>query len=175
MLAFRIITLLVLGTIAWEDLRERSIHWWLLPLLALAMVVPAWIELPFWELSAQVGFNLLFLALQLGGLLLFVLLRNRRWVDPVNRYIGSGDLFFFLVLALGLSKANFVLFYLSGLALCIPAYLLLVRLWPATERTVPTAGFLALYLMLWSVVDLACLSYGLYTGSMAENLLGHAG
>ncbi|MCB0770942.1 MAG: hypothetical protein KDC00_11115 [Flavobacteriales bacterium] len=175
MLAFRFITLLVLGTIAWEDLRERSIHWWLLPVLAIAMLVPAWVELPMWELGAQMGFNLLFLGMQLGGLLLFVVLRNRGWVDPVNRYIGSGDLYFFLVLALGLSSANFVLFYLSGLALCIPAYLLLVKLWPATERTVPTAGFLALYLMLWCMVDLFCNSCGLFTGSMAENLLGHAG
>ena len=107
MLAFRFITLLVLGTIAWEDLRERSIHWWLLPVLAIAMLVPAWVELPMWELGAQMGFNLLFLGMQLGGLLLFVVLRNRGWVDPVNRYIGSGDLYFFLVLALANPVANF--------------------------------------------------------------------
>jgi hypothetical protein len=175
MVLFPIMSLFLLGTIAWEDLRERSIHWWLLPSLAICMVAPALHTLPGYEFMRQVAFNLAFLGLQWAAILLFLMARHRAWVDPMDRYIGSGDLLFFVVLALGLSRANFVLFYLSGLALCIPAYAVLVRWKPSTPRTVPTAGFLALYLLLWSALDLVGHAPALYTGSVAEFLLAHGG
>lgn len=168
----QIITLLVLGIIAWEDMRERSIHWYWLPLLTLGLVVPAVSENSVHELVMPIGFNLAFIGFQFAAILLFLMLRNRRWVDPFQ-YIGLGDLLFFAVLALALSPANFLVFYLSGLALCLPAYFLLVRLKPTTPRSVPTAGFLALYLMIWSMADMIGPASGLFTGCLAEDLLAH--
>lgn len=172
---FQPITLLVLGIIAWEDLRERSIHWWLLPVLAIAMIAPAWYGLSTAELYGQMGFNLAFLGLQLVGTLLLLMIKQGRWVNPVDRSIGTGDLLFFVVLAVGLSRANFVLFYMSALVLCIAAHLLLVRLFPNVQRTVPTAGYMAIYLMVWTAPGLIGISPGLYTGSLAEYLFDHGG
>ncbi|MBK7484533.1 MAG: hypothetical protein IPI72_17725 [Flavobacteriales bacterium] len=96
-------------------------------------------------------------------------------MNPVDRYIGLGDILFFLVLALGLSRSNFILFLITGLALCVPAYFLLVRLHHSTPRTVPTAGFLAVYLAFWCVLDLLGVFPDLTTGSVAEHLLAHVG
>lgn len=169
------ITLLVLGVIAWEDLRERSIHWWLLPVLAIAMLIPAWTSLSASELYGQMGFNLAFLGLQLAGTLLLLMIKQGRWVNPVDRSIGTGDLLFFVVLAVALSRANFVLFYLSGLVLCIAAHLMAIRFLPNAQRTVPTAGYMAIYLMVWTAPGLIGISPGLYTGSLAEYLLAHGG
>src|SRR5688500_17261824 len=129
----QIITLLALGIIAWEDLRERSIHWWWLPLLTLGLVSPAITKDPIDALLMPAGFNLAFLGFQFAAILLFLMVRNRRWVDPFQ-FIGLGDLLFFAVLALALSPANFLVFYLSGLALCLPAYFILLRLKPTTPR-----------------------------------------
>jgi len=173
MVWIQLAALLVLGMIVWEDLRERSIHWWWLPLLAIGLALPRWNGLPNEDHVWQVTFNLIFLALQVGGTFLFLLLRNRAWINPVDRFIGLGDLLFFAVLALGFSSAHFMLFLLSGLALCIPAYLLLVRLWPSTARTVPTAGFLAAYLFLWKAMDLAGMPPVALTASVAQHLLAH--
>ncbi|MDQ3100660.1 MAG: hypothetical protein M3R08_04685, partial [Bacteroidota bacterium] len=150
----QIITLLVLGFIAWEDLGERSIHWWWLPLLMIGLVVPVIIEGSISDHLSQSGFNLSFLGLQFTALLLLLLLRYRRWVDPF-RFIGLGDVLFFLVLAITLSPANFLLFYLTGLAFCVPAYILLVKWHPRTQRTIPTAGLMSMYLIIWSIVDIA--------------------
>lgn len=159
----QLLTLPVLGMIAWEDLRERSIHWWWLPLLAAALVIPVWRSD---DHFTQVGFNLAFLGLQLGATFLVLILRHGAWVNPLEHYIGLGDLLFFLVLALGLGNMHFILFLISGLALCVPAYFLLIRIRPSTQRSVPTAGFLALYLMLWIGLDLAGLVPSI--GSLAQ-------
>jgi hypothetical protein len=171
MLMYQIFTLLVLGIIAWEDLRERSIHWWWLPLLAGCMLIPA---VHVWKNGdlLQRAFNLAFLSLQGSAILLWLMIRHRGWTDPF-KYIGLGDLLFFVVLAIGLSPANFILFYITGLALCLPAYFLMRSFLPKSEPTVPTAGFMALYLMVWNLADLMGPAAGLYSGSLAENLLGH--
>ncbi len=169
------LTLPVLGMIAWEDLRERSIHWWWLPVLALALLLPSWSGLTSDDQAARIGFNVLFLVLQLGATFLYLIIRHGAWMNPVDRYIGLGDLLFFLVLALGLSRSNFILFLITGLALCVPAYFLLVRLHHSTPRTVPTAGFLAVYLAFWCVLDLLGVFPDLTTGSVAEHLLAHVG
>lgn len=169
------LTLPVLGMIAWEDLRERSIHWWWLPVLALALVLPSWSILSSDDQAARIAFNLSFLGLQLGATFFYLIIRHGAWMNPVDRYIGLGDLLFFLVLALGLSRSNFILFLITGLALCVPAFFLLVRLHHSTPRTVPTAGFLALYLAFWCVLDLLDVFPDLTAGSVAEYLLAYAG
>ncbi|MBK6882018.1 MAG: hypothetical protein IPH05_03550 [Flavobacteriales bacterium] len=104
------LTLPVLGMIAWEDLRERSIHWWWLPVLALALLLPSWSGLTSDDQAARIGFNVLFLVLQLGAT--FPLPDDSPWCldepgGPVHR-LGRSALF--LVLALGLSRSNFILF-----------------------------------------------------------------
>jgi hypothetical protein len=169
------LSLPVLGMIAWEDLRERSIHWWWLPVLAAVLLLPSCSVLSSDDQAARIGFNLLFLGLQLGATFLYLLIRHGAWVNPVDRFIGLGDVLFFVVLALGLSRSNFIVFLLTGLAFCVPAYLLLIRLHSSTPRTVPTAGFLALYLGLWCALDLLGIFPDLTTGSVAEHLLAHAG
>jgi peptidoglycan/LPS O-acetylase OafA/YrhL len=157
---FEPLTLLVLGAIAWEDLRMRSIHWWWLPLLAVGLVLPVWLERGLHDQGPQAGYNVTFLALQLGATFLLMMLRHRTWRTPLDRFIGLGDVLFFLVLALCMATPSFLLFLLSGLALCIPAYLIMLRVRPQAERTIPTAGFLAIYLMLWTVFDLDVLFLG---------------
>lgn len=148
----QLFTLPVLGMIAWEDLRERSIHWWWLPLLAIGLVIPA---LAGGDQLGNMAMNLSFLGIQLGATYLLLLLRHGTRVDPLARFIGLGDLLFFAVLALGLDTGRFILFLISGLALCVPAYYLLRHMQPTTPRTVPTAGFLALYLMVWTGLEIA--------------------
>jgi hypothetical protein len=91
----------------------------------------------------------------------------------VDRWIGLGDLLFLAVLATGLSRWSFLLFYLSGLVLCIPAYLLLVRLAPRTVRSVPLAGLLAIYLGAWMLAHLSGHADAFYHEGIAANLLAH--
>lgn len=146
-----LLSLLVLGVIAWEDLRYRAIRWWLLPALFLSMALPALLHARPWYMDA--GYNLIFLLVQFTAAVGLLLLRQRRFTNPVDNWVGTGDLLFLLVVALALPRWNFLLFYLSGLALCIPAQLLLRKLSPGAARSVPLAGFLAIYLGCWVALE----------------------
>ncbi|MBS1580907.1 MAG: hypothetical protein JST66_01780 [Bacteroidetes bacterium] len=173
MVAIKILTVLLLGVIAWEDLRHRAIHWSLLPGLFLCLAVPAFLGRPRGAWYADTGFNLAFLAVQFTVAVGLVMLRHRRWENPVDRWVGLGDLLFLAVLATGLSRWSFLVFYLSGLVLCIPAYLLLVRWAPRTVRSVPLAGFLAIYLGIWMLAHLSGHVDALYHDGIATNLPAH--
>lgn len=170
MLWLQLLTLSVLGFIAWEDLRARSIHWWWLPLLAIGLALPAWFQVPNDIYVYNAGYNLLFLVLQLGGTFGLLMLRHRSWRNPLDRYIGLGDILFFCALAFGFAPFNFVVFMLTGLLLCLPAYAVLVRSHPTTPRSVPTAGFMAIYLICWCALDISGLVPGLLTDSYAKAL-----
>lgn len=154
MLIVKVLSLVVLARIAWEDLCHRAIHWFLLVGLALCLTLPA-----LWEGSAldwclDTAFNLLFLIVQFTLALGMLLLRHGRWENPVDRSIGLGDLLFMVVLAMGLSRWSFLFFYLSGLLLCLPTFLLIRWLAPNTTPSIPLAGLLSIYLGLWMVLHL---------------------
>ncbi len=142
-----VLALSVLGMIAWEDLRDRAIHWWWLPLLAALLLGTAGHVTQ----ALDALWNLGFLAVQLSAAGLWLLARGRS-LGEARAGIGTGDLMFFVVVALGLPRAEFVPWHLSGLCLSLAAHLLWVRLRPTADRTIPLAGYLAVHLGLWLVV-----------------------
>ncbi len=172
------LTLPVLGMIAWEDLRERSIHWWWLPVLALAaLLFPVLLQGLAVDGPRASGSTCAILWFcNWAPPFLYLIIRHGAWMNPVDRFIGLGDVLFFLVLALGLSRSELHPlptsldwpFACSGLLPVDPPA-------PHTPRTVPTAGFLAVYLAFWCVLDLLGVFPDLTTGSVAEHLLAHAG
>lgn len=149
-----LLTLPVLGAIAWEDLRERSIHWWWPPLLSIGLAWHQYHANAEAHIASNTLQNLLFLVLQFGGALLLLMLRRRSWTNPLDRFIGSGDLLFCAALTTGFAPLNFILFLLSGLVLCLFWYAGQVVVRPNARRTVPLAGLLAIHLALWIAVDL---------------------
>jgi len=146
------LTLPVLCIIAWEDLRERSIHWWWPPVVSIFLALHMVLVRPELDLATNVLHNLLFLGLQFGGAFLLHLLRHGTWTNPVDRFIGSGDLLFCAALTTGFAPPDFVAFLLSGLLLCIGWYVLRVALRPKATPTIPMAGLLAIHLAGWLVV-----------------------
>ncbi|HEY0976992.1 MAG TPA: hypothetical protein VGE21_05935 [Flavobacteriales bacterium] len=153
MALLQLLALPVLGIIAWEDLRERSIRWWWLPVLLLLLAAPLWGQVSGTETGLSAAFNLCFLVLQCSAALALVMLRRGRWENPLRQWIGIGDLLFLLVVALALPTWSFLLYYLSGLLLCIPAHFALLRLRPEGDRSVPLAGLLAIHLGVWLLLS----------------------
>lgn len=139
--------LMVLAGIAWEDLRHRAIHWGWLPALFGCLALPTLVRAQPWYADAAP--NLLFLVVQFAAALGLLFLRQRRFTNPVDNWVGLGDLLFLLVVAFALPRWSFLLYYLSGLALCLPAQWALRKFSPRTTATVPLAGFLAIYLGAW--------------------------
>ncbi|MEO8069049.1 MAG: hypothetical protein ABI599_15235 [Flavobacteriales bacterium] len=147
-----IIALLLL--IFWEDLRHRAVHWSLFAQLAICLGVHGVLSarnFVFWQDSA---FNLIFLAVQFTGVFVYLVVRERRWVNPLKARIGAGDVLFMAISTLAFSAPDFALYVVSGLFFSLLAYAVLLLLHRRAERTVPMAGFMALYMGIWVAFDL---------------------
>lgn len=144
----------VLAAIAWEDLRDRSIHWWLLPLLVLALL-PEQLQNHGWqEQVRQSAWSLLFLTLQLGLAVSFVWFRQGATLR-IKDLIGLGDVLFLLAVAVCLPTERYILFVLIGLSLCVPLHFLTRRISQHHGSTIPLAGLLAIVLGGWIIAS-AC-------------------
>lgn len=173
MLAIKLCTIAILVIVFLEDLRLRAVHWALFPLLLAALLLPHFLHGSAVDGAASLAFNLGFLLVQGGAALALVMLRRGAWTNPFHSLIGLGDVLFLAIVAAGLSTELFLPFYLSGLVLCLLGYGLLIWLKPTTQRTVPTAGFLALYLACWVALEQLGVLPALHTGSFAHDLLAH--
>lgn len=144
----------VLAAIAWEDMRDRSIHWWLLPLLVLALL-PEQLQNHGWQEQAQQSaWSLLFLMLQIG--LAVGLVRLRHGAAPrIKDLIGLGDVLFLLAVAICLPTERYIPFVLIGLSLCVPMHFLMQRISRYHGSTIPLAGLLAIVLGAWIIAS-AC-------------------
>lgn len=173
MLIAKTLSLVVLAVIAWEDLRYRAIHWFLLVGLVLCLVMPALQERPVAEWGADTGYNLVFIVVQITLALGLLMIRQGRWENPLSRWIGLGDLLFLVVLAMGLSRWHFLIFYLGGLVLCLPTFLLMRWLAPRAAPSIPLAGLLSIYLGLWMVLHLSGHAPAFYAGGFGPNIISH--
>jgi hypothetical protein len=173
MLIAKTITLVVLAVIAWEDFRYRAIHWSLLLVLALCLALPALQDRPllswWWDMRSNILFMLVQFTLAFG----ILMIKHGQWENPLDRFIGLGDILFLLVLAAGLSRWSFLFFYLSGLLLCLPTYLLMRWLKPRMTPSIPLAGLLSIYLGFWMVLHLTGHAAAFYADGIGPNPMFH--
>lgn len=149
MTAFDLLAVPVLGLIAWEDFRERSIHWWLLPLFAAALLIEPIRAGAIQSRLFEAAFNTVVLTAVCSGAWLLLCLRHGRWLNPMRDSVGMGDLLFLLATAWGLPAAEFSAFLITGLVLALAAWMLISRLTARRSTTIPLAGLLALHLIAW--------------------------
>jgi len=137
------IGLLVL--ISWQDWRTRSVSWPAFPLLAGCLLAIRLLRESAMLVGWQSAGSLLVLGLLTGILAIYVRLRFRTGGLYLRDCLGSGDLLFWLVLAVYLSPATLLLFLIcSSLVALSLAGLRLVRPLPGeVALTIPLAGIQA--------------------------------
>ncbi|MBL7982294.1 MAG: hypothetical protein JNL52_10860 [Flavobacteriales bacterium] len=138
----------ILGMIAWEDLRDRAIRWWWLPLLAGLLMLGNAPYQPWPTTANNALWNLGFLAVQLSAAGLWLLARGRTPARVANS-IGAGDLLFFVAVALGMPCQEFIPYHLSGLLMGLVLHLVWLRIRPQADPTIPLAGYMAIHLGFW--------------------------
>lgn len=157
-LLIKVITLVSLLAIFYQDQKERQVFWWL---FGIAMVVLPLLH--FWtvgslQFSIHIGINLTVLGLLLGVLLLYTKIRMPQY--SFFQVFAIGDLLFLTALALGFSTLSFITLLVFGLLFS----LVLHQFWKGMlsrkqtnntlkiskntqdlTATVPLAGYLALF------------------------------
>lgn len=127
--------------IIYEDFRGRAIHWYWIALLLLISLL----GFP-WRVE-WIGVNVLLVGFQMSVLSLYFSWKAGKWVNIINRYLGLGDLLFFLPLCVLFAPANFIFFFIFSLVLSLCSHLVLQYFLPQTKPTIPLAAYMAIALI----------------------------
>lgn len=131
-----------------QDMRARSVYWFLFPLLAMALC--------FYRLGAEalddiwpsVLVNIGFLGIQLVLISAWFSFRKREWTNITRDLLGWGDILFLVSIAFGLSVFSFLVFFTASLALIALLWAAFRAVSKKSNRLVPLAGLQALLLAL---------------------------
>ena len=158
MAGLKIILILILLAMGYQDLRERKIYLLLFPPAALAGIAVHAQTLGWYAIGIHASVNVVFLGCAMGILALYA--RSKKTV-LLNRSMGSGDLALLVCLALSLPPLSFLALWLGGALLS-----LIVHGWLFPKPTIPFAGNLAILWALALVVDTIQNPAGLYLNTL---------
>lgn len=140
-------TLYVLSLIytVYTDVKDREIS-----IYTLSAIVGTGIVLNMeYKTSIEVGLawllNVAFIGIQYGCLMLYLELRYKEGRQIFSKWIGIGDLLFFLAIGLHYELKEFVLVYLGSLMFSGIIFLL----FRSRLKTIPLAGFAAIFILLF--------------------------
>jgi len=134
--------------IIYEDFRHRAIHWIWVALLSLLMVLVYPVN---WHFTL-INFGML--SFQVCCLTIYFSLRNKQWTNIVNRYIGIGDLVFFLPICGLFAPLAFLFYFILSFLFCLICFLLYQQ-WkqPVASESIPLAGGMAIVLIAFVLLD----------------------
>jgi hypothetical protein len=153
-LFIKILILAVLLLIFIQDIRSRSVYWFLCPVLAALFVIMHLLQHRLFAESWQtVLINTAFLALQFSIVSLYFSLKNRRWVNIATSLLGWGDILFLICLAFYLSVLNFLFFYIVSLMVVLLAWTLWQIITKEKSKQIPLAGLQAVVFLVFLTCD----------------------
>jgi hypothetical protein len=138
------------GTIAFQDLKERMVHWVLFPIMGLLLAA---LQLQHISWEFVLFFGLANTALVSGVLLLLFL--YTKYIGKkkfLNHSFGLGDVLFMYAFALGFPMVTFIVLFSCSLCFSLLGFVVL-NYFVKTE-TVPLAGFMGIFLgmvLLWNL------------------------
>lgn len=158
MIAIKIILILILVYIFYQDYKDREVYWFLFPsVLVCSSILFYSSTLPELFVSAVI-LNLLFVILLLTMAFLYTRLKLK---IKFNQVFGLGDVLLFVALAFTFSTISFLSVFVFGLFCALVLHQALKRY--SHFKTVPLAGYLSLYFALVYLSVWSGLSETLYT------------
>lgn len=143
MLITFVIAYILLAVILVQDVRSRTIWWFLPPLLFADLLWLQWEQLSWLSL----GFNLLFIAGMLAFLTIYIAIRFGNPMDLFKRYFGLGDVLFLLAITPLCGLRPFIILFTAGTIFT----LLLFGVGQLIKKrtTIPYAGYFSLTLLVY--------------------------
>lgn len=157
--------------IIWQDFTQREIFWLLLPVLLIGILINGLQKLNMVEYLYYIMINGLILFVLIGVLLLYYWVKEKSINNFVGKTIGLGDLLVFVTLCFGFSPINFVVFFLIGLFLTLIFHLINTSINSRANKQIPLAGYLALFLIILSLLQFPLKAVDLYNDQYLFDLL----
>jgi hypothetical protein len=140
MIIIKIILLILLGVIFYQDYKERLVYWFLFPLVALCSGFLFYNNTLPELFVASVVLNLMFVSV----LLLVVFMYSKLILKVrLKDVFGLGDMLLFLSIIFSFSTVSFLVILVFALFFSLVIHLLLKK--HSALKTVPLAGYLSLF------------------------------
>ena len=139
--------LLILSAITFQDVTERMISWYLMPLLFMVVVAGALLKVPYSIVLHHFLINIAIFLFQLLCVALYYYSKNKN-LHFIDSALGWGDILFIVALCAAFSPLNFIVFYVSASLLSLLGFLLYKTINKNAGNQVPFAGTLSVAYML---------------------------
>ncbi|OEK09145.1 hypothetical protein A8C32_10445 [Flavivirga aquatica] len=138
----------VLLFIVYQDVTRRRIHV-VLPVCVFGLSL--FVNYSSKELTfINVGYNIGFVMVNVLGLVLYYSIKSKNLINPVDRFIGLGDIVFFIAITPLFNLKEFILFFIIGLFFSLLVHIIMVLF--KKRKTIPLAGYLSLFLIVNVVI-----------------------
>lgn len=161
-IALLIILVGLLGLVIYQDFKSRAISWFLIPLLIIAFVIYGLLSLDMKQFATYFAINLSLLLINLLVVTLFISIKEKKLTNIIDKYLGLGDVLFFLVLATVFSPINFILFFIGSILLTTFVYGVIILVNKQKQMLIPLAGAMSVLLILTIIAQHFIPSFNFY-------------
>jgi hypothetical protein len=148
MLYLKILLLLILVFILYQDLRYQAVSWIFFVVgLALTLIISIK-ENYLTDLIVNSTINFLFILFQLGVIYLFTWIKFKRRKNIFKSVFGLGDFLFLIMIIPLFSPLNFVMFFIASIIFTLFVYTILRSIKIYKKNRVPLAGLQSLFLFI---------------------------
>jgi len=171
-LLLKVFVLVVLLLIFVQDIRSRSVYWFLFPLLAGLFVTTGIFQHgSFFNIGETASISCCFLVTQYLLVSLYFSVKNRKWINITTELLGWGDILLLLSVTLYLSVLNLVFFYMASLIGSMMTWLIWQSLVKGKNKHIPLAGLQAIFLSIFLIIDWYWLRLNLTDDAWILNLI----
>ena len=142
----KVLFILLLLFITFQDFRYKAVSWILFPIGFITAGIITYVEIPFSDLLFNSLINSLFIAFQMAVILVFSWIKFKQVKNIFSQIFGLGDLLFLIMICPLFSPVNFVFFYILSLAFSLCLYLILKYFKLYIDSKIPLAGFQSFFL-----------------------------
>jgi hypothetical protein len=153
MVITRILIFIFLIFIFYQDYKYRAVSWILFPI---GFILFAAESIHYGDLYEQALIFLLNIGICLFVfilLLIYFSIKNKKITNIIDHYIGLGDLLFIIIISIGFSAINFILFLNISLFFILIMYLALYKVLKFKNDKIPFAGLLSLFYLVYFVLN----------------------
>ena len=142
--------------LAYQDFTQRSVNRFLLFSLIFCQSGLTYLTIGKEELFFNAGVNAMLLILQFLLLTIYFSLRVHHLTNIINKFIGIGDILFFIFLSMAFSPFNFILFFIVSLLPVLIIYAVAMRS-KLKQYKIPLLGNMSIvYIMVLIVEQTGC-------------------
>ena len=150
MLGVKLITVFLLLVIFYQDVKERLVYGFLFPVTAVFFGILHYYYVEKTSFYIGIGGNIAFVSLLL--LVLFLYSKVKLNMPFLNGSFGLGDLLFFYAICFAFPSSSFIILFVFSIFFSLLVHIVLKR--QLKDKTVPLAGYMALFFAFTLVISM---------------------